>query len=124
MPFSGSLSAVLWEREAGVSPVFLSLEAAGKEKKVHLRLENGRRSTHPCGPSSFSWSQVAARVIPLAPAARPVAVSRGEPAEGGRHERENAGRGEADQRGRRRDWKKGEGPFLIWLVASGCARTQ
>lgn len=52
MPFSGSLSAVLWEREAGVSPVFLSLEAAGKEKKVHLRLENGRCSTHPCCPSS------------------------------------------------------------------------
>lgn len=56
----------------------------------------------------FSWSQVAARVISMAPPSWKVPGSSEEPAEGGCDQREKRGRGKADQGGRQVWCKLGE----------------
>lgn len=71
---------------------------------------------------SFSWSQVAARVISMAPPSWQDPGSSEEPAEGGCDEREKGGRGKADQGGRQVCCKLGEHQFSVLLSASRCAR--
>ena len=87
-------------------PVFRIQQAAG-EVTFQGPKEGERRCTwvwrlgsaQRCHSSSFFRSQVAARVIPMAPAPWQVPASCGEPSEGGCYEWENGGRGKADQRG-------------------------